>query len=518
MVFLMLFHYQDPKSARPRCKRLPKSQMLFLICLVSACALCPSLLNSSLIAGEISIAGWPHPEISNEKADLWLGNDPVIGRLACPPLTRVNLEKKKSEPLILKNVSEQQIGGQHLWNLELRSGIYWWNQKEVTADDIAHFIRNNLLDVAYKKSGGLWNVPKFEIKTSALTLKIIWKEKPPFGPYVFNGVSLYKKTESFSRGVFRFQCAGVYNFEKTTDGLSLNPSKAYKQSLPKLALKQGQKADIAFLLAGTKPASIDRRPPDKPFDCKRKVSLPFLTVIRWNLKSKLLSSKAFRQLMTALTPRGALLRFGSGFLGDLVSAPILRHHPGYDKSIKVRSFDFDEVIERLNELGFDKRDAAGFRLSLAGEPVKIKISKSSKEEHWIEKILIDSAKTVGLNLEIGSEGAVDGRLSGIFINWPDLNYLPDFHSLSKMRGDRLSHTNKKLDLALMSYAKSLSSQTPDFDLLKKVHGELYDLELMSVLVHHYACMTVNRSLSKKVSGSVNTLDPDWFREIILGLR
>ena len=69
--------------------------------------------------------------LQSEKPPSWLSRDPVIGRLLCPPISRLNLAEKSSEFLIFKAVQEGvDRRGRHVWRYSLRPGIYWWQGKE----------------------------------------------------------------------------------------------------------------------------------------------------------------------------------------------------------------------------------------------------------------------------------------------------------------------------------------------------------------------------------------------------
>src|SRR4051794_19194181 len=97
-------------------------------------------------ADTVDVVGWPLPDLQAPAPRLDAGDDPIYGRQACPPLTRLNLAQRKSEELLLKKVvvefSDASRGS--VWRLELRPGLFWWSGAPVTADDAAKYVKTVL--------------------------------------------------------------------------------------------------------------------------------------------------------------------------------------------------------------------------------------------------------------------------------------------------------------------------------------------------------------------------------------
>ncbi len=469
-----------------------------------------SRLNQDLL---LDIKGWPFPvSFLDPSPPLWLGYDPVFGRLACPPLTRLNLKEKKSEALILKSV---QAGpdktGTWLWTYELRSGIFSWSGKLIQTEDLATFIRNNIAQVLEDRGAGLWELPPYSITTEQDTVSVHWQTKPKFGPYLFNGVPFWVKSSSKKPS---FECVG--RFSPTQE--SLSPTKPTADSSPssKIALHFNKAYAInatpapakkpllvEFILAGDSVYSPTSLPPlvkDKA-PCPYPVDLEMMSVIVWNTQRKSLQSAKTRQLMTQLSPRRALLVGGASLLGEVPSSLIPKGHPGFDEKVLVRKFD-----------------SRAYRNSKEKTP-PLTLSSIRQEMGLLEKVLIDSYRSSGLDISFVAKpkdlSQIDGLISGLIIPWPEASFLKQFHSKSneQKEGDSfsLSLLDKELDKVLEAYAESLSFEKPQFELLKKIHRTLYEAEPITVLLQHKACLKIQGLPLKE---PVKTNNPDWFKILI----
>ena len=152
-------------------------------------------------ASDLVISGWPRPD-QNMTADsvLRYTDDPLLGRLACPPLVRFNLAKKNFDHLILRQAKVDD----GKWQLTLRNGIYWWSGDEVKASDLVQYLENHLATIVSYKGADLWQIPEFAAKTTGTYgVEVSWKKAPQFGPMVLAGVPLWRKHEATN------QCAGL---------------------------------------------------------------------------------------------------------------------------------------------------------------------------------------------------------------------------------------------------------------------------------------------------------------------
>jgi ABC-type transport system substrate-binding protein len=98
------------------------------------------LSTYKISAQEISIYGWPDTTMPLGTPYLGFGDEPIIGRLTCPPLTRYNHSTQKSEALIVVPVMHSEL----LWEYKLRQGIYWWDGSIFTASNLLSFLKKNM--------------------------------------------------------------------------------------------------------------------------------------------------------------------------------------------------------------------------------------------------------------------------------------------------------------------------------------------------------------------------------------
>jgi ABC-type transport system substrate-binding protein len=466
-----------------------------------------------LAAATLTVKGWIEPEISSSAPD-GLATSPVAGRLACPPLTRLNLMTKKNEPFLLKSVSADKDNKE--WSLETKEDSQWWSGAKVTAADVKQFLDDNLESHIQKIGIGVWTVPKHSTSVTQNKVVIQWQNAPTFGPYALNGISLYRRKDD------RFECAGEY-------ALSVDNSKVANLTLAKnrqsnidniqLATQEAEAKKPAgnvleFLYSHNFSNTPWTRLPNEKVECDRRIDLPIATMITWNLEKPLLSAK-FRQAMTHLLPRGSILRYGTAGFGDLVSGPILRGHPGYNKDLKVRPHDTAVSSKILDDLGIKRSSAHDLR-TYQGKPLKLELYSEGTSNGVLEKVLFDSFTSLGIDLSFTSDKAkkkqADGILGAMRFPWPDENFFPYLHSKAPDNPGFWHLQNKKLDENLEQYAKSLTVETPEFGTLQKIHEILYDEEPFSLIVQHHGCLVLNNGA--KTIPRLFIRDPDWFYSMI----
>jgi hypothetical protein len=138
--------------------------------------------ESSAQKNEVEILGWPLldlAKLSGDRPPLNFGNDPVLGRLICPPLTRLNLSVKKSEPLVFKKILvSKNKTGETVWTLGLRSGLFWWSGKIVQTQEIVMFLEKILPDLIKEKGAGIWSLPNFSVTHDKESIFIKWQKDP----------------------------------------------------------------------------------------------------------------------------------------------------------------------------------------------------------------------------------------------------------------------------------------------------------------------------------------------------
>ena len=398
-----------------------------------------------------------------------------------------------------------------------------WNGEKVTSADIADFFKREMQNIVQQKGSNLWALPPFAVTSKPLQVTVIWNKEPAFGPYLFNGVSLSRPKTSKNPQDFQYECVGVYQPQIEKTGILLNPNKNYGRFKKPLMLHF---ADSAFP-ATTKKGLRFNMPDDfsmkashirkgKAPTCSNSVELPFLTIISWNLKNRFSSKSQLRKIFTNLTPRGALLRAGAGSAGELLSSLIPRSHPGYLKTAYVRPFSLQTASEQLNKLKFTRPQGDQERFDQRKQVLRLQIMSTQAKFGILEKVLSDSFMSVGINTTFIPKNSqrpqdVDGILTGVYLPWPDMNFLEHFHSSKPDLFPFWPLGRKKLDTLLEEYAKSLSQFKPDFNILKKIHRELYTLEPVTVIMQHKACLSAgNRKMTR-----IDHRDPDWFRKMIM---
>jgi len=471
----------------------------------------------------VDILGYPLDVASlrEPKTPGWVGGDPVVGRLACPPLSRVNLLAQKSEPVMIRKISSSKNATNAIWDFEPRRDLRWWNGDVVKAADIAGFIREHLPDLARTKGVGRWQVPLF--KTEVLPnglVRVTWERAPEFGPYIFNGVSLSRVADR-GQNYPSWECVGLYQVELTKgEKFILSPSKSYALKRTSLEFASDRSSPghrgLAFEMASSqRPVRIKS---EQAYDstCAVSIDLPLVTVLAWNTAAGVTASAEVRKALTHLTPRGELVRTGAAAMGDVLSAPIPRNHPGYDRTTSARPYSLELAAAGFDAAGLKRDKADGPRLSKDGNPLKLEIQTPGESNSLIEKVLADAFSLAGIGLEFSrsKDERRDGVLVGVRLSGPDSDFIRNFHSAAPEAGLFWPLRNPQLDAALEGYSLSLTMEKPDFKLLQRVHKILYELEPVTTLLQHRACVvTYGSGWNRQMT--LESRDPDWFRKLVL---
>ena len=490
----------------------------------------------------LKVIGWPQTLKVEAQPPEWLGDDPFLGRLACPALTRLNLARGGSEPVLLARAGV--TSGE--WQFELRPGLRWWNGDAVSVADLEAFLHKHLAEIAKERGAGLWDVPSSTFSTTpkSMVLTVRWDKLPKFGPWILNGVPFFRavpanrvapqsSAASAAEQRLSWECAGLYALRPAAAGWEMVPNSGYAGSrrpilstqTPPEAPSSLPKGSIVFGMARDQKDSNALRKAESDVSCRPTVDLPFVSAIVWNIRKDPMSSTELRRVMTQLTPRGELMRAGSALLGELVSAPIPRIHPGYDPGQRVRQYSVDAATKALNRLGFKRDRADAPRRDRAGQPMKLVIGMDGSGGGLVGKVIADAFALVGIAVEFrvlanssgsfftNTETDVDGVITTVQLPWPGSDFLQTFHTKARATGPFLPLNNEQLDRDLEAYALSLTTERPEFSLLRRIHDRLYELEPMTSLFQHRACL---RRIGD--SGSVARIDPrdpDWMRKLIL---
>ncbi len=465
-----------------------------------------SPLFASVTAAKIY--GWPLSEKSFE--DILTNQDALMGSMVCPALTRLNLEKGKSEGLLLSSIKEDESG--RVWELQLNKNRQFWGKKPITVGDLAEFIQSELAKTVTEVFSDSVITPSFQLEAKDDSLKIIFSTAPKFGPYILSRVPFYRKT---NQGIL---CAGSLMARQEKESILLESqdkgaTKDFELVREKLTTKDSTYLSFQF---GNEihPDSWERQI-EEEITCPSVVEMPLLTVVAWNPKGKYTSNEEFRKAMTSILPRGALLRAGAGSLGDLLSAPILRTHPGYKKSLLVLPYDLKKADAILNSMNLLRSEKDGYRRVANDEVLEIKLAiDPSPNTSLLKKILDDSFRALGMRLHlVARREEADGILTGIELSWPENDLTPLLHSQKSSQAWPWAYSSPELDQALDAYNLSLTREKPDFSLLANVHERFSKLEPFSVLVGHKSCMQYGKG-TKPGPKIVNTRNPDWMKAAI----
>jgi ABC-type transport system substrate-binding protein len=419
----------------------------------------------------------------------------------------------KSAPQVDKN------GEKEIWTFTIRPGLRWWSGITVDADGLAGWLKSNLAGIVEERLGE--DVPtSFEISTSGTsTVKVTWPKSPGYGPYVLSGASLHRMTGG------SLECAGLYSASAIPGGIELAVSKGYTAKYSKIQVLAGSdaipsgKKGILFSMAGKK-AQVDKTN-IKTSACDARLDVPLMTALIWNPSSPLAAKPELRDSLTRATPRGEILRTAAGDIGSLVSAPILRTHPGYNSKLLVKAYNLDSAAQGFEKAGFRQQHIGLPRSQGQDKPVFLRIARLSGRQDLVEKMIGDSYASLGVNSQFDDSSTpgitFDAALVSVFIPWTSQDLRPLAHSGAlKTKGKSqlpfLPVTDKELDGLLDAYSRVLTkADPPDFDLLRKVHQKWYDLEPWTVLLAHQYCVEA-RGL--KLPKKLNSLDSDWFRSVV----
>jgi len=389
---------------------------------------------------------------------------------------------KKSTPLVLKTAESH--GGGTLWRFEIRSGIYWWDGSEVTVGDVGAFMEKHLDEIATEKSLGLWETPAFTLKQFPSALEFHFVKAPVFGPYIFLDIPLWKPVLKPGGVALPFQCAGQYRVEKPkgADHYTLHAVAAYGKKTfdtielaPSFPKKTGSFVSIqtANMLPVT-PQLLEAS------TCAKPLELPWVTAIVWNRERVPLEvRKAFSQQI----PRKTLAHAGVGSLGSATTSLIPPGYPGASLQVTPPMMPLGPLVSHFPLL---------------------RLASLEDQDHLVEKVLSDLATAAGMQVKVVPKDQADAVIMGFYLPSSTLDFLSSFHS--KAPGD-LSQKDKELDGLLEAYARSLTQETPEFQLLGKISDRLMQLGAITVILHHKACIKTNLTVG------VTHLNPDWFKAL-----
>ena len=481
-----------------------------------------TLVTSPVVATTLDVTGWlPAAQVNiSSPIPSWLGDDPIMGRLACPAVLRLEGDHLKNAPLLLKQPpSVEHSSSGETWTFNLRPGLKWWGGSPADGEALAVWLKENLKSIVHDRLGVTIPANVIIAASGPLGAKIEWASKPKFGPYVLSGISFSRMTAG------HWDCAGLYALTPSPGGFELTLNKGYTAKFDKIRVAAsgepitGSDHSLSFSMASrvTKATStsIDT------LSCPSRLDVPLVTAIVWNPASPLAATPALRQALTMGTPRGEILRTAAGDIGSLISAPILRAHPGYSPKALVRPYSLDAAGKIFEQAGFNQPHIGLPRAKGAEKPAILRIARLSGKQDLMEKIIGDSMASLGIETRFedpGVPGATfDAALVSTFIPWISEDLRSLAHSSAtktifdaKARFPFNVGSDKSLDELLDAYSMTLTQSTPDFSLLRKVHERWFEVEPWTLLMAHQFCVTGHGT---PVPAKINALDPDWFRRI-----
>lgn len=468
----------------------------------------------------LNVVGWNaiHNLYQTDKPDDALGNDPVVGRQACPSLVRYNGISMKPEAVLLKSVPDEgQSTGR--WLFSLRPNIRWWSGAAVSQADLSAYLERELKAVLADRH--LEGTPIIGIQGA--NIEVQWSKPPGIGPMILAGRPFWR---SVSKKNPSFECAGLYTIASVDPnlGLSMQLSKGYSARFHTIRLMANASAfqdKTTPTLLFTSDAVISPTSTTIPSrKCDGLLDIPFVTAIIWNPESRWTSAASVRQALTQAIPRGEILRTAAADLGTLISGPLLRNHPGYAAQQVVPPFNLEIASNLLAAAGFKQAAIGSPRLAPDGTTMHLKILHAGKTRPaLIEKIISDTYASLGIEMEFleGADKAsqADGVLAGVALPWPELDLRGFLHSRPQKKLSSFPFflpSDKSLDEALDAYDQSLVDGRPRLDQLLKVHARFADLESWSMIIGHQACV---KTSGLTLKGKLNIADPDWFRRLVV---
>ncbi len=463
----------------------------------------------------LQISGWhlPIPLDQPEPPD-WLGQDTMIGRLSCPPLSYLDLSEGKSKPLLLKSIREQPLvllgKIRKTWVFELRSGIYFWDETAVSAADLAEFLNSQLAKIINKTSGGIWQSPDFQVKVlNNREVQVQWEAEPPFGPYVVNHFPFFRTSKN------TYQCAGVYRPESSKEALILLPVRAYSTTQPNLVFmpnldsKDGYSIRLQIKNSTPKP----KNPTEVAPDCQLKVDAPMMSLVFWNPTSHAAGSPEFRTVYGNIIQK-ALSPLTGAQRPELLPS-ILQPT---DQSAKAANVS-GNTAQQMLALGYTRNSTKDMLKDKSGQELKLTIKLGSSIDPDLQSTLQQAFLHEGINLQLidrQNPSEADAFLSTMLVPMGNQNYLPFFHSRSRT-GSTLTwrYQDAKMDELLERHLSNISQEQVSWDSLRAFQERAQEITPFTLALRYELCINSESTISEKRITEAKHLNFSWFRNLIL---
>lgn len=448
--------------------------------------------------------------------------DILLNDLICPSLTKLDLTSKKSIPNILNHITvfNDNKSNKEIWLIGLKDGIYWWNGHRVQSKDLKVFLEKNLTLILKEQFFYYNRLPKFQITLEKDKVMIKWNDDIKFGPYIFNNYPLWQMTDN------GFECAGMYKPQIENDDINIinikQPNKKIVikqiQSNASKALQNNFTRYIRFNFASEYVSIPKLRAMEDPIKCSKIIDIPIVTGIIWNIhKNEYIKNPQLRQILTQIIPRGSLIRRAAGHLANIISAPILRIHPGYHNKVFVYPFSLNKAGDALMSLGFVRSFPKAVRKTPKGQNFELNIFiPHIGENSIVAKVIADNFYALGIKLNYIIQDidktnfeTIDGILDAFYLPWPEINYIYVLHSkAATFQYPFWNIKDIKLDKLLEDYHLSLSMKYPNFNYLKSIHKYLHDQELFSIIMSHKVCVDSNINIK-----NISFFNTSWLNKL-----
>lgn len=444
---------------------------------------------------ELVVKGWPLIPDLKKISPLEFGNDPVLARLVCPPLTRFNAQIKSNQPLVFKTVKTiERKDGSLDWRFYTRTGIYWWNGKEVQNREIVTFLDQHLKEIILRRGNSLWKIPSFTVTNTKDFVQIQWKTKPAFGPYAINNTPLFQQGSSFKKKyITPFQCAGLYFPTQVGGRIQLRPTEGFKIFRPRISfLAEEEKPDtrgkvLQFLHANSL----------KSEKCPFRVTLPLMTVIEWNPKSPLARTNKLRSHIASLIGKRAFSQTTSGPLGNPAFG---LYGQGMPQKNPIPSAELEKITAELPPQNTED------------QKVVFRLKTQSESSGLSERVIADMLAMHGIHTLIvhGKNEEFDGELKVLKVFWPELDHTK---LLTKAFVDDFGPF-QVAKTELEKFAVSLTFEKPNLDRVSILNNIIEEWQPLTSLTIHNTCLKISKN-QKQIRAKVDPENPDWFKLIVM---
>ena len=172
-------------------------------------------------------------------------------------------------------------------------------------------------------------LPQFKVQSKKNEVRVLWKQQPRFGPYLFNGVpffrSLRHRKALVSSSASSYECAGNYSFNKKNKSFYLEPAPGYKIKRDSIIIHPDNmipstnniknQSYFYFQMPGQIKTMKKNYKSGLRLSCSRLVNTNLVSVLLWNKKKKKWKNPLLRKAITMAVPRHSLLKNGAGSWG-----------------------------------------------------------------------------------------------------------------------------------------------------------------------------------------------------------